>query len=123
MKADQPESLEAFISGKPVETVNLFHYFVGQFSKFGSVTAIPAKTMIGIATHRKRIAYVTRIGKDFVHIVFPFTQPYNDNLCFEKIAQVPGDAHQFNHHLRIKRKQDINTEVLRFMKMAYDQGI
>ncbi|MEJ1241606.1 DUF5655 domain-containing protein [Chryseolinea sp. T2] len=123
MKTDEPQSLEEFIAGKPVETVTLFHYFVDQFSKFGSVKAIPAKTMIGIATPRKRIAYVTRIGKDFVHIVIPFEQPYTDNLCFEKIAQVPGDAHQFNHHLRIKRKQDINSEVLRFMKMAYDHGV
>ncbi|MGC3945071.1 MAG: DUF5655 domain-containing protein [Chryseolinea sp.] len=123
MKPDQSESLEAFISGKPAESVALFHHFVDQFSKFGKVQAIPAKTMIGIATPRKRIAYVTRIGKDFVHVVFPFPTPHHDNLCFEKIAQVPGDAHQFNHHLRIKSKQDVNKEVLRFMKLAYDEGI
>lgn len=123
MKTDHSDSLAAFTSGKPAASVDLFNYFIDQFSKFGAVQVIPAKTMIGIATPRKRIAYVIRIGKDFVHIVFPFQKPYDDNLCFEKIAQVPGDAHQFNHHLRIKSKQDINSEVLRFMKLAYNEGI
>lgn len=123
MSTDSSRSLDAFLSGKPTETVALFHHFIDRFSKIGTVRAIPAKTMIGIATERKRIAYVTRIGKDFVHIVFPFQQPYHDNLCFEKIAQVPGDDQQFNHHLRIKSKQDINGEVLRFMKLAYELGI
>jgi hypothetical protein len=122
MKSDHPDSLQAFLSGKPAETVSLFNYFVDQFSKIGNIQAIPAKTMIGIATPRKRIAYVTRIGRDFVHIVFHFNKPYHENLCFEKIAQVPG-TNQYNHHLRIKRKQDINSEVLRFMKLAYEQGV
>jgi hypothetical protein len=115
-------SLEDFVSGKTASSVALLHYFIEQFSKVGRVQAIPAKTMIGIATERKRIAYVTQIGRDFVHVVFPFTRAYDDNLCFEKIAQVPGDVRQFNHHLRLKRTEDINEEVRAFMKMAYEQG-
>ncbi len=118
-----PETLEEFVEGKSVHSVELLHYFLEQFSKVGSVQAIPAKTMIGIATTRKRIAYVTQIGKNFVHVVFPFQQPYNDTLCFQKIAQVPGDAKQFNHHLRLFRKEDVNAEVRSFMKLAYKEGI
>lgn len=118
----EQKSLEDFLTGKPAETVALFHHFVEQFSRVGAVRILPAKTMIGIATDRKRIAYVTRIGRDFIHVVFPFAKPHEDNLCFEKIAQVPGDVHQFNHHLRLKQKEDVNKEVRTFMKLAYEEG-
>ena len=117
-----PETVDEFVVGKSPQSVELLHYFLDQFSKLGAVQAIPAKTMIGIATPRKRIAYVTQIGRNFVHVVFPFQQPYNDNLCFQKIAQVPGDAKQFNHHLRLFRKEDVNAEVRKFMKLAYTEG-
>ena len=78
--------------------------------------------MIGIATPRKRIAYIGQLGKNFIHVVFPFKNPYPNNLCFQKIAQVPGDAHQFNHHFRMLEKEDVNEEVISFMKLAYKEG-
>jgi hypothetical protein len=77
--------------------------------------------MIGIDNWNKRIAWITQLGKNFVHVVFPFKQAYEDNLCFQKIAQVPGDAKQFNHHFRMLLKEDINEEVLKFMKLAYNE--
>lgn len=117
-----PEPLEEFVAGKPAQTVSLLHYFIDEFARIGKVQAVPAKTMIGIATKRKRIAYVTRIGRDFIHVVFPFTEPHENNLCFEKIAQVPGEARQYNHHLRLYRRDDLNDEVRSFMKLAYEAG-
>ena len=60
--------------------------------------------------------------KNFVDITFPFTEPYHDNLCFHKIAQVPGQQ-QFNHHFRMHRKEDVNDEVLSFMKLAYTRAL
>ena len=116
------ESLEKFVAGKSAHAVALLHYFIDEFARVGKVQAIPAKTMIGIATERKRIAYITRIGRDFIHVVFPFTTPHENNLCFEKIAQVPGDTKQYNHHLRLVRTEDLNNEVRGFMKLAYDAG-
>ncbi len=79
--------------------------------------------MIGIATPRKRIAYITQLGKNFIHVVFPFKQPYPDNLCFQKIAQVPGDSKQFNHHFRMQFKDDVNKEVMSFMKLSCNSGM
>lgn len=76
--------------------------------------------MIGIVNKDRRIAWVTAIGKNFVHVVFPFTKPYEDNLCFQKIAQVPGDTLQYNHHFRMLAKEDVNGEVKRFMWLAYN---
>jgi hypothetical protein len=95
----------------------LFEHFISEFKKVGKVTLKPAKTMIGIANDNKRIAYVTQLGKSFIHVVFPFKQPYPDNLCFQKIAQVPGEQ-QFNHHFRMLELSDVNAEVRKFMKKA-----
>lgn len=121
-KESVTKTLNDFLNGKSQHTQDLFNHFILQFNKTGEVKILPAKTMIGIATPRKRIAYVTQLGKDFIHVVFPFAKAYEDNLCFQKIAQVPGDARQFNHHFRMHRKEDVNDEVRAFMKLAYEEG-
>lgn len=115
------KSTADFLSGKSAIPVGLFNHFVSQYQRIGNVTVHPAKTMIGIATPRKRIAYVTQLGKNFVHVVFPFEKAYEDNLCFQKIAQVPGEK-QFNHHFRMYSKEDVNEEVLTFMRLAFELG-
>src|SRR5689334_17004347 len=123
-KSHSPEkakTLDDFLNGKSEYTVALFNHFIKEYKKIGKVTVEPAKTMIGIASPRKRIAYVTQLGKNFIHVVFPFKKPYADNLCFQKIAQVPGDE-QYNHHFRMLSVEDLNTEVKKFMKLAYESG-
>jgi hypothetical protein len=114
------KSVEDFLYGKSAHTLELFNHFIKQFEKVGKITLHPAKTMIGIANDHKRIAWITQFGKNFIHVVFPFKKPYPDNLCFQKIAQVPGDDSQFNHHFRMLYKEDVNEEVIQFMKMAYE---
>jgi hypothetical protein len=116
----EDKQLSGFLTGKSEHTLMLFHHFVNEFQKVGDVTLHPAKTMIGVANSHKRIAWITALGKNFIHVVFPFKQPYLDNLCFQKIAQVPGDAQQFNHHFRMLQKEDVNEEVLEFMRLAYN---
>lgn len=115
-------SLHDFLKGKSDHSIALFNHFIKEFRKIGKLEVLPAKTMIGIATPRKRIAYITQFGKNFIHVVFPFQQP-NDNLCFQKIAQVPGDPRQFNHHFRMLLPGDVNAEVKLFMKKAWDEGL
>lgn len=122
MAKSEEKSLDDFLKGKSEITLSLFHHFVNEYKRIGKVTIHPAKTMIGIATSRKRIAYITQLGKNFIHVVFPFEKPYPDNLCFQKIAQVPGDDKQYNHHFRMLAKEDINKEVLDFMKLAFKEG-
>jgi hypothetical protein len=121
MDTDDVKSLESFLHGKSEITLDLFHHFIEQFRKMGTIELLPAKTMIGIATPRKRIAYITQLGKNFIHVVFMFEKPYTENLCFQKIAQVPG-TDQFNHHFRMYAKADVNAEVKKFMKLAYQLG-
>ncbi|SFE01179.1 hypothetical protein SAMN05518672_104136 [Chitinophaga sp. CF118] len=109
--------LSDFLNGKSEHTLSLFWHFVTSYQLLGNVTVHPTKSMIAFAA-TTRIAYVTKLGKDFVDVVFPFNKPFNDNLCFHKIAQVPGTS-QYNHHFRMQHKEDLNEEVNGFMLMAY----
>jgi hypothetical protein len=113
------KSINDFLDGKSETTLELYHHFIKQFKKTGEITIHPAKTMIGIANENKRIAWITQLGKNFIHVVFPFKKPYPDNLCFQKIAQVPGDNSQYNHHFRMLYKEDVNEGVIWFMRLAY----
>ena len=110
--------LSAFLTGKSEHALTLFHYFIAEFGKVGDIRVEPTKTMIGISNNHKRIVWVTALGKNFIHVVFPFKQEYPDNLCFQKIAQVPGQE-QYNHHFRMLNAEDLNEEVLGFMKLVY----
>lgn len=104
------------LEGKSEHTRALFDHFVETYRKIGEITVRPTKTMIAIGGGKKAV-YITRLGKDFMDVTFPFDQPYNDNLCFVKIAQVPG-TNQYNHHFRMMAKEDVNAEVKKFMKLA-----
>ncbi|MEO6302462.1 MAG: DUF5655 domain-containing protein [Bacteroidia bacterium] len=107
-----------FLKGKSEYTLDLYQHFISEFEKIGDIQIESTKTMIGISNSKKRIAWVTQLGKNFIHVVFPFKQEYKDNLCFQKTGQVPGQ-NQFNHHLRMLYKEDINKEVIKFMKLAH----
>ena len=115
------KTLDEFLKGKSENTISLFWHLVQEFQSVGKITIYPTKSMIAIAA-KPRIAFITRLGKNFVDVTFPFDQPHKDNLCFHKIAQVPGQQ-QYNHHFRIMNKEDINNEVLGFMRMAYKKSI
>jgi hypothetical protein len=120
---ENSNDLSLFLTGKSEQTLSLFNHFITEYQKLAPVTIHPAKTMIGIANSHRRVAWVTQLGKNFIHVVFPFKQEHPNNLCFQKIAQVPGDAHQFNHHFRMYNVEDVNEEVLKFMQMAYNEEL
>ena len=120
MNIEDQNALSTFLTGKSEQTLLLFNHFITEYQKLAPVTIHPVKTMIGIANSHRRIAWITQLGKNYVHVVFPFKQEYPDNLCFQKIAQVPGDAHQFNHHFRMYNMDDVNEEILKFMQMAFE---
>jgi len=118
MAASEEYRLSDFLTGKSEHTLALFNHFINSFNTIGRIEAVPLKSMIGLDNGHKRIAYITQLGKNFIHVVFPFKQEYPDNLCFQKIAQVPGQQ-QFNHHFRMLTPDDVNNEVLVFMKLSY----
>jgi len=110
---DNNTLLADFFKGKNEHSISLFDYLIEQYKTLGDVKLHPTKTMIAIkiqsSTH-----YIIRIGKDSIDVVFPFKKAYNDNLCFHKIALVPGQK-QYNHHFRMYNNEDVNEEVLSFM--------
>jgi hypothetical protein len=112
--------LADFLNGKSEHTISLFNYLVTEYRAIGDISIHPAKSMISFAA-RIKFAYVIQLGKNFIDVVFPFKQAYADNLCFNKIKPVPG-SDDYNHHLRIFFKEDINTEVKKYMKLAYENG-
>ncbi|PSL48336.1 hypothetical protein CLV51_1021203 [Chitinophaga niastensis] len=118
LSASDDVLIATFLNGKSDHTLALFDHFIAQYKKLGEIGLRPTKTMIGITSGNATVAWITQLGKNFVHIVFPFEKPYPDNLCFIKIAQVPGDDHQFNHHFRMYQMEDVNEEVLQFMQLA-----
>jgi len=116
------KELVDFLNGKTGHTIDLFYHLVKEYRQISDdVTVHPTKSMISFAA-RTRFAYVIQLGKNFVDVVLPFKQPYEDNLCFNKIKPVPG-SNDYNHHLRLYFKDDLNDEVRKFMKMAYETGI
>jgi len=114
------KTIADFLAGKSAHTIELYEHFIAMFQTIGVIEVSAAKTMIGISNTHKRITWITQVGKNFIHIVFPFSKPHPDNLCFTKIAQVPG-TEQYNHHFRMLYKEDVNDEVMRFMQLAYDE--
>lgn len=119
MNALKDPSFAPFLSGKSEHTLYLFEHFVSEYEKLGTITLHPTKTMIAIDNGHKRIAWITQLGKNFIHVVFPFNQPFHDNLCFQKVARVPG-SNQFNHHFRMLHTEDLNDEVKRFMRLELE---
>ncbi|SHH06676.1 DUF5655 domain-containing protein [Pedobacter caeni] len=109
-----------FLQNKSAASIALFDHLIMTFKSIGDVEYHAAKTMIAFS-NRINFAYVIQMGKDFIDIVLPFKQPYEDNLCFRKIKPVPG-SDDYNHHLRIYHMEDLNEEVTGYLKMAYENG-
>jgi hypothetical protein len=116
---DDPRRLPAFSIVKSGHALMLFDHFIAELQVIGPVSIHPHKTMVSIANLHKPVAYITQAGKSFIHVVFPFRQRYDDNLCFQRIQEVPG-RHTVYQHLRILNKGDINDEVRKFMRVAYN---
>ncbi|MBT2562083.1 hypothetical protein J7E50_15680 [Pedobacter sp. ISL-68] len=112
----EEKHLSDFLNGKTEYTLGLFRFFIEQLAELGEINLRTTKSMIAIES-KTGFAYITQLGKNFIHVIIPFNQPYENNLCFTKIAQVPG-TNQFNHHLRIFFKEDVNDEVKSFLRMA-----
>lgn len=109
-----------FLQNKSATSIALFRQLTATLLKIGNVEYHAGKTMIAFSG-RINFAYVIQMGKDFIDVVLPFKQPYEDNLCFRKIKAVPG-SDDYNHHLRIYHPDDLNEEVISYLKIAYENG-
>lgn len=109
-----------FLKGKSDVSLALFDQLLVKLAEIGPIQLHATKSMI-VLSAVTRFAFVINLGRNFVDIVLPFSEPYYDNLCFRKIGQVPG-SNQYNHHLRIMFAEDLNEEVLGYLQKAYANG-
>ena len=113
-------TVQDFLDGKSAHTLALYDHFLEVYRGIGDFVLHPAKTRIALA-NKTRFCSINQLGRNFLHVVFQFDQPYNDNYCFIKVAQIP-ETHLFNHHCRVYAIEDVNEEVRMYMKMAFDRG-
>ncbi|RZK54307.1 MAG: hypothetical protein EOO87_10810 [Pedobacter sp.] len=106
--------------GKTELSVTLYNELILTLEKIGPISLRETKSMMVIASDAD-FAYVIKLGKNFIDIVLPFNEPFTENLCFCKIALVPG-SNQYNHHLRIMSLSDFNEEVIEYFRKAYADG-
>lgn len=99
----------------------LYHYFVKELTSMGGITMHPAKARIGFAA-KTRFGYIHRIGKDYIDVVLHFQARMEDTLCFYKIAGAPG-SDRYNHYFRLYSPDDMDTEVRKFLLLAYEKDI
>ena len=110
------KTLQDYLRGKSDITTKVFWHFIDEYKKIGEFDIHPTKSMIGLS-NGKRFAFVMRLGKNFVDVMFPFDKEYKDNECFYRIGGVPG-GEQFNHYSRLMNPVDVNAELKKYMKMA-----
>jgi hypothetical protein len=119
MRPSEDKQFSFLLKGKSEYSLALYDHFINEYKKLGPISLHATKTMIAVSNGLHRIAWVTQVGKNFIHVVFPLKEAYKDNLCFQKIGEVPGNTNQYNHHFRMLYKEDVNAEVLKFMKLAF----
>lgn len=119
MRPSQDPRFLYFLKAKSDYSLALYDHFVTEYRKIADISLHPTKTMIAVSNGDHRVAWITQIGKNFIHVVLPLKKAYEDNLCFQKIGRVPGSNTQINHHFRMLYKEDLNSEVLKFMKLAW----
>jgi hypothetical protein len=112
-------SVANFLNGKTEKAIDLFNYFIAAYKKVGDFELHPVKTRVALLT-QMRFCSINKIGNDFIDVHFVLTKPYEDNLCFYRIDNL-GDRF-FVHHMKILNRSDINPEVKKFMRLAYNIG-
>ena len=114
------KTVQDFLINKSPLTIELFHHFIDEYTKIGDFVLHPARSRIAFAA-KIRFGYIARLGRNFVDGALTFNRRYDDNLCFYRIGEVPGGKY-FQHYFRIFAKEDVNSELKSYMKMALDYG-
>jgi hypothetical protein len=112
-------SLQKFLTNRPEASINLFRHFLSEYRKIGPFDLHVVKTRVALLT-KMRFCAINKMARDYIDVHLVLTQPFVEQDCFRKIENI-GDRF-FVHHLRIKSKENINREVKKFMKLAYDTG-
>ncbi len=108
-----------FLRGKPVESIELFHFFISEYRKIGDFELHPVKTRVALLT-KMRFCSVNKIGKDHIDIHLVLTTLFEHASCFYKVDNLGNRF--FVHHCRLYDMDDITDELRKYMLMAYEVG-
>lgn len=108
-----------YLKGKSAKAIDLYNCFIAEYKKIGDFDIHPVKTRIALLT-KMRFCSINKIGTDFINIHFVLTESFENNLCFYKIDNLANRF--FVHHFKMCNKSDINNEVKKYMKLAYETG-
>ena len=112
-------SVADFLEGKSKQAIGLFDHFLAEYRKIGRFDLHPVKTRVALLT-QMRFCAINKMGEDFLDVHFVLTEPHTESSLFRRIENLGNRF--YIHHLRICRKSDINAEVRKFMKLAFDIG-
>ncbi len=112
-------TIDSFLKGKSQQAIDLFNFFLLEYKKIGNFDIHPVKTRVALLT-KIRFCSINKIGKNFIDVHLVLTESYNDNRCFHRIDNLSDRF--FVHHIKIYNKEDINSEVKKYMQLAYDTG-
>jgi hypothetical protein len=112
-------SVEDFLIGKSKTGIDLFNFLLKEYKKIGPYEIHPVKTRVALLT-KMRFCSINKIGADHIDVHLVLTRPYQENTCFYRIDNLANRF--FVHHTRLYERPDINTELIRFMKLAYQTG-
>ena len=65
------------LQNKSAYSLALFEHFVHVYQSLAPVELHATKSMIAIRYQDRNIAWITDLGKNFLHVVFPFKRSYS----------------------------------------------
>lgn len=110
--------MQKYLSGKPESVVHLYRQFEHLALALGEVEIAPAKTRIGFQ-NRRIFAAVNRISQQYldVHIV---TSQLIKSLRVRRVEGIDQDC--YVNHLRIQSLDELDEELLDWLRQGYEWG-
>ena len=110
-------TIEYFLRDKSDKAIDIFNTFIKTYQKIGDLELHPVKTKIALET-KTRFCSINKIGIDFLDGHLVFMETHTDNFCFYKIENLSDKF--YLHHFRLYNKSEINDELIKYMKLAYN---
>ncbi len=111
-------TVQDYLSGKAERSVKLYRQFEGMVLSLGVVEITPAKTRIGFQ-NRRIFAAVNRIGRQHLAIHIVTSRPIES----QRVDRIEAlDQACYVNHLRILSPEDLDGELLGWLKLGYAWG-
>lgn len=108
-----------FLKGKSEKASDLLKYFISLYKRVGAIELSEEESKF-ILSKKIRFCSINKVGIDYIDFHLVLGEPFNKSeLCY-KVENVLNIF--YLHHFRIFEKEDIDKELKKYMKLAYDLG-